>query len=188
MITLTEFFNKYDRLARQLAQKFATHYNKTEYDDLYQEACIAIINTYSKFDHTKKSTYIYKSIINHLHRVVLGKDYEFNKINNQIKKLVESGLSLSESLKKINISNDRYLKFLSKPHIFNIMEDIVQNDENLVRIDILDQLSKDEQDIFKYLEEGKTINELALIYNISYSYMRLKVTQIIEKIKDYNHE
>lgn len=192
---LSDFLkDKYSLIFKQ-AQYFAkkNHNMIIDIDDLYQEACITILTSFSEFD-PKKGTidsFIRKSIRNALinyankNNSPLSVNKEVVKLSTSIFQLEKLDLNPQEVISTLHITNERYNEVRSILTREVLNETIKFKDNPIITInEIKSTLDGSSLKLFLAYEAGHDLKEIATKMGWSYEWTRIKLNRLFKKLKD----
>lgn len=189
--------DNHDLILKQ-AQSFKKYnpYIIADLDDYYQEAVIATMMAYMKYDPTKGpwENYVTTVIKNALIKVTTENNSQLSTNNDALKlctkiyELENQNKEIDQICEELSISRDRYFEVKSLLTKDVLSENVVYKHEPVLDfLDLEEKLGKTEKILFSLYSEEYTVSEIAEHMNWSYEWTRLNVQKLLEKIKNiYN--
>jgi len=165
--------------------------SQIDFDDLYQEACIALLIAYKNFD-TRKGNweqYLATIIRNRLIKYIIFERRNISAplgaitISQNIYTLEKEGKTKEEILSLLCISSQRYYecKPLIKRELFSQNAKKIENYDKIG--DIMSILDNEGQDLFLMYLDGKSVKSMADYMKWKPGYTRNKLKETLLKIK-----
>lgn len=162
-----------------------------DYDDLYQEACIATLQAHTSYNSKKGiwNNYLGTVIKNHLIKILLENNTDLSapstavKLSQKIQRLEKEGKNSDEIRQDLNISKKRYYECRSLVHSFQLLDiKFEKRDYSQVK-DILTILDDESKKIFLYHINGECITFISKQMGWKVSYTRNKLIKVLQKIR-----
>lgn len=192
----SKYYKEYNKICLLVAKTIYSYNSDLDFEDIHQECWLELLRNLNAHYPTP---YLYKILYNNVSKTILcmkhGPKTNFKIIHQskEVKKLLNLGYTKSEIIKKMRISESTYNLIFSILHpnisLKENMSSYERNlDKNLIFEEISEFILEYELNILFLHICGKSNSEIGSRYDRSDEWARLKIIEIIEKIRDHYSE